>query len=345
MKQIIYFDSIFPYGHKKMNSRVIEILSKSYKVHVLANKGWFDINNDVCVIHDEGWKTEWKNKLEYAYRMLINMIKAAKICKELQADKIIMSSYDIIGFFVTRFLLPLQKGKVILVEHNNIDSTRGKIKRLIYLTYANKYKHVVLSEFIKTHMVELLNVDKEMIYVAAHPIYGVNNPNRVIKYDCCAISNSNDSEFIKKMINAEMKEKVFSKNDIKMVIRTTAEQPNADNIVWVSQKISDQKYNEYINSSRYIFLATPEEFQYRINGTLIDALGRGLQAICTKSLFALETSKQYHTLCKLIGSLDELIEILGNPNSDVCISEYNDFLEDHSDARVAKDYEIAIESN
>ena len=66
----------------------------------------------------------------------------------------------------------------------------------------------MFEKFIGTYLNEKLGVNNQIIYPIPHPLNCTNNNVNVI-YDCVGISNSNDEEIIKNLVEYEKENKVF----------------------------------------------------------------------------------------------------------------------------------------
>lgn len=325
--KVLIADFLFAEAHRDVNTNFIYAFTNIGDIDVVSLNGYYE-----------------KQRAEFEERniKLLNITKKRRTGKlgsrlfslSLMKDTafyINNASYDAIvclGFETVFFglgLVEIRGVPILLFHHKNTDELRSLIKRLAFNTYKNKVYHIVFENFFKNRLVNEIGVLNENVYVVPHPakIYDTNGISE--KYDCVAISNSNDEDFISEAI---IRENEFLQHGLHILFRSkTKEKEGAVEVI--KGFMEKEKYDELIMEGKTIFVPLPKTFVYRLSASIYDALSRKKTVFTTSKYYADEYEKRYPGICRYVETVDQLIEELGKDRN-TNLSSIQRFLEEHS---------------
>lgn len=208
--------------------------------------------------------------------------------------------------------------------------------------YSRKVNHIVLEGFIGDYIIHEFNIPDKNVFLFPHPLNS-NDYSSVKEYDCVGISNSNDDEWIKKIIDIEAEKRLFAEKKCKVVLRSTKYNYDDGWLVVFNGWLDDSKYNDYINKAKRIFLPYPKTFRYRMSGSVVDAFSNHTSVIGSDIPLFLYYSEIYGDICQIVKSPEELFEaVLNKPDADKNEESFQRFIDGHSKPVLLKSIKNAI---
>lgn len=335
MKNVLYINLKFNnHGQRRMDENIIRELSKDANVTVVCPDGWY--SNEIDGAHYEHFEAETKIK---NYR-LSEIVKNAKIIKyanryrrKHHIDCFFFASYDTLVFPLWKLLARSTLSNCYIVQNNNIDgviNSKKKCKRWIFNFYSRKVNHIVLEGFIGDFIEKEFSIPRNKINLLPHPLNS-NECSSYKDYDCVGISNSNDDEWIKKIIDIEINEELFAKNQCKVVLRSTKYSYDDGWLCVFNGWLDDKKYNDYINRAKRIFLPYPQTFRYRMSGSVVDAFSNHTSVIGSDIPLFLYYSDKYGDICQIVRKPEDLFDVvLKEIDNDQAANSFVQFIDEHS---------------
>ena len=326
------------WGHKRLDSLLIEYLSTFAEVTVVSPENWYqDLPKNVNIVNYDPSKLNAINSSrKYHYYSFKLMNFASMLDKIENFDYIIAATFNTINFAISPFLFKNPK-RIYIIHHNNTDQLTNKKAHYFFSSYAKKVNHIVFNEFIGSFLKEKYKINN--IVVLPHPLYknDVITKSRDTLYTCVGLSNSNDEDVIKQIIYKEKDEKVFQTEKINVVLRSKESCFNNGYLNVINGYLKTTEYDFYINNSYSIFLPFPKSFRYRMSGTLMDALSNRKIVLGTNIPLLQNYSKRYPKICYIVKDIDDFIEKLQqiqNINYYDLINEFERFEQDHSPVKI-----------
>lgn len=335
--KILFLDFLYPNGHTRLNTLLIEYLSSFSNVIVPIPDGHYEkVALKAEVIEDDVFKIE-AGKVRSRLSTLRIMWQSAALVRKKKPDYIFISSYDTLTFAIGRLFFPRNQ-KIFLLHHNNIDQLSNRIKRWAFSSYLNKVKHLVFEDFIKSYLMDKYNLNGDSIQILPHPLYinSVRNDDKPI-YDCVGLSNSNNETIISQIIELEKKEAVFSKGNRKVILKSKTQEFDNGNLKIVRGYLNSDLYDHYINNSRSIYIPFPLSYKNRMSGTLVDALSNEKIVFGSDIPLIKSYSLKYPEICKVVyGTEDIVYQILniGPIAHNTQLQDFENFKDAHSEERI-----------
>jgi hypothetical protein len=344
MKKVLFIDILCPMGHKKINEKYIQLFSPAADLTVVAHPDYYsELPPNVKIIT--------KNKLNMREGKLLaridgfrNMRICSKIANSIKPEYIFFSSYETIAsLFIGLFF---NAKKAFLLSHNNIDETTNRVKRFIYNLYARKVNHIVFEEFIKNYLIETFKISSKKIHVLPHPTYenniNIDSTTKTYRYKCVGISNSNNDVIVKKIIDIETEKNVFKKSNCKIILKSKIYEFDNGYLKVFKGFISSNEYSEYMSNAKFIYMPFPDTFNYRVSGTLIDAISQNKSVISHNIGLIKHYEKKYPNICITINNVDEFVECVLSDEIRLNAESYEKFKFDHSDIKIVEIFKSII---
>ncbi len=347
--KILYLDFLCPKGHLNLDINQINRLSNIGDIYVVSQKGRYkQLPSNVKNIEKKSIEIKpgrIKNRISSLKIMLISAIESRKI----NHDYIIVSSFETMVFAIGRYLFK-RKDKIILFHHFNTDELSIKTKAFFFRTYMNKVRHVVFSEFIKDHLVKEFGIEPSIIFVLPHHMNKILITNNNKKeYLCVGLSNSNDEKLIENIIHKEEKNELFKHMKIKVVLKSKEFEFDNGYLKVVNGYLEKEVYDNFIDKAQSMYMPFPANFQFRMSGTLIDALTNCKIVYGSDIPVMRHYSKNYPNICKIVNNEDDFIEILLlNENKTNYIKqeeEFKKFKIEHSEERIELIFKEILSNN
>lgn len=326
-------------GHRRLLENLVRLLKDDYDVYVAIPKNsGSNLDNVKTVemkdIYYYDKDSSVRNRLNYYQYNLSRIIELNSFIKKINPDYVFIMTYTEVPLGIFSFLYK-DWDKTIVMDHNNIDRVlTSKIKRVLFNRFAKKVKHIALCDFIADKMVHDLAIRRNNIAVWPHPLYqnSVEERNIEKKYDCVGISNSNDELVIKRIVEKEKKSVYLKKHNLRVVLRSKEIEYDDGYLKVLVGHLPKDEYDSYINSTKSIFLAFPTSFQYRMSGTLMDALSNRIPVIGTDIPLVASYSSKYKNVLRVYSD-DSFVEDIKavSENNESMQSDFDAFLYDHSD--------------
>lgn len=330
--KILILDFLFPKNHVALYSNIIDYLSTLGNIKVVAKcdyyseykKDWQDIELEELPIRIDG-----KNMLTRKLQSLIAMVKTRKVVAENKDSYNIVLTFDTIAFALG--MLFGNSDKYFILHHKNIDELDNGIKKFFFRTYMNKVNHIVFEDFFKKYLIKEIGVDEKRIHVIPHPIFrSVASSEKEIIYDCIGLSNSNDENFIKKIIDEEKKSSFLKKSNLNVVLRSKNYQFDNGNLKVISGFLPKEDYDSYIKKCKGVFVPLPEAFKYRVSGVIYDALSNYKVVIANNVPIVKEYQEKYPKLCIGVNNVNEFFEKISELRyNNLFEDDFKDFIQHH----------------
>lgn len=236
----------------------------------------------------------------------VNMIKyslkvqyqVSKIAKRERADAILIVSYDELGFAIGRIVFSREIPQIV-IQNSNIDRIgKSRVRKIAFNLFKNNVYHIVLAGFIKKYLVEGFSVSKDKILVLPHPMFKLaNNTERDI--DFVGLSSGNDEDIISLLVNMEKQEGIFSKNNLKVVLKSRQQTYDDGYLSIVKGFIPDEDYTDIILRAKCIFAPYPLTYKYRMSAILVDAMANNKAVIGMPIPVLVNASNKYPNSIRL----------------------------------------------
>lgn len=338
--KILIADTQFPFGHKMLNSHLLEILSQCEVVNelkVLNFRGYYSsVKYDNVKLYELSVLFSSKNVyINYLYQFL-NVFVLFFRCIGLKYDRVIFFTFDTLPFFLLQYLL---HKPIYLFHHNNTDHLQNKYKKLFFKCYMNNVNHIVLGDFIKKYLVNI-GVNKDRIFILPHTLPYKTVPTQKLskckKDNKCfiALGNSNDEELLSEIIDYERVNHLLEINNIKLVLRSQIYRNDLPvSITIISNYLSRQEYEDFYTQCDGVLILYPLSFINRYSGIMFDAFCSRKIVIGRKIPIVQYFAEKYPNSCMLFESVDHLFNLLCH-NYTFDEKEFHSFVSFHSDGSV-----------
>lgn len=335
--KVIYLDFLIPKGHHNQNQYYISTFSQIGEVIVVTPPGFYDIDEENVLIVEDKHIGMSEGKFSTRMSVLKNMKIANRFVRKYKPDIIFISSYD--TFMFPLFYIMNRKRNLFLLHHNNIDELINPYKRKSFNFYMNGVKHVVFEEFIKEKLVRDYGISNSDVFLLPHQL-NVNDEgssDEPVLYDCVGLSNSNDENIISELIEKEKEESIFKKNDLKIVLKSSEVSFDNGALKVIKGFLPVEEYNNYFNQTKSVFMPFPSQFQYRMSGTLVDALSNNKRVISSDIALMQYYKDAYPNICYIFKDGDELVRnLLCNIEDNRYLEEFDRFRSKHSSGNIKK---------
>ncbi len=345
MMKILYLDFMYYTGHIRSNKNFIKALSRFSTVYALTQTNYFD-EYDSELADIKSVKLIKKDNLYLSKGQLLNRISSIKImlvsaiqAKKIKPDYIFVASFDTIAFKFGRFLFGKTEN-MYLLHTINIDELSNNIKKKIFNMYKNKVKHIVFEQYMKEHLIANIGIDPGRVFVIPHPLNdNTQTKTKEIEYKCVGLSNSNNEEFIANIIKHEQKEQIFKKNSKRVVLKSKEKEFDNGYLKVIKGFLDKNIYDEYINNAECILIPFPENFTYRMSGTLIDAFSNNKIVLGNNIPIINEYARRYPNICKIFENEAEMINKICFMKSEENLeNKFNEFKNKHSIEELEKSF-------
>lgn len=347
MKKVLITDFLFVEAHRKLNLNLIDIFSRNYDVTVININGYY--KNDIY-FEDKNIKLvsfsinqNNSNAISRRISSIKMMYLTYKEIKKNKYDFIVVNAFDTIAFAIGYFFL--RKEKIGLFHHKNIDELSNKTKMTLFNIYKNKVYHFVFEDFFRKHLINDKHVKTENCYVIPHPIeLSQNHKFKILKkYDCAGLCNSNSEEFINNILKMNND---FKKNNLNILIRSKKINKSKSNIDIIHGFLESDVYYGYIEGATNVLVPVPENYIYRLSGSIYDAIAHRKIVLTTSKYYGDDYGRRYPGICYYISDekqlLKKMMEIQEN-DSNNCNISFDSFINDHSIQCIAQIVKTTLE--
>ncbi len=332
-------------GHRNLFVHTYKLLSKNHEVDVfqpLDCDGQIPSGGSLPVGYFTPQNNSIGGKIDFILYTLRIMKFISKRMHKVHYDCCICITYYGITFPIGRMFFR-NNDKLILLHNINVDELENsKIKRLLFSIYKKKIGHLVLSGFMAKRLIDHYNINPNQVSVLVHPMNLVHNGGPLF-YDCVGLSNSNDDNMIHQIIEREKKEGIAKKLGLHIVLKSTKEEFDDENLKVITGFIDQNSYDGYISGAKSLFMPFPSYFRYRMSGTLVDALSNEKPVITSRIKLTEEVKKAYpKSICMYEGGdFFQLVQSI-NQQSELQKMEFIKFSKYHSDENLYSLFDKAI---
>lgn len=331
--KLLISDFLFVNAHKSMNLDLIMSFASFASIDLISLNGYYDdekeglISSGINVIDislDRSKKGPIRSRL-FSAKVMHLIGNQAKLEKY---DMVVTLAYDTLALAAG---LKYFKGqKLAVFNHKNIDELTNSVKRLVFSFYMNEIYHFVFEDFFRTYLISEINIAEERVFLVSHPIKSVNINNVDIKYDCVGMCNSNSEQFIDDVIlmNDEL-----AKAGKTVLLRSKNRKVSLSNVEIISGYLNYDEYDSLIQSGRTILVPLPDNYIYRLSGSIYDAIAHEKIVYTSSEFYVNDYGKRYPGICKRVSSAKELLKQLcdtSTPNYD----SFKRFKDDHALGKV-----------
>ena len=334
--KILFVNMLLPQyirGHNNLDNKMIEFFSKVGSLYVMMTESnGLKIPYDVITVKRK-WDKEGNNVHSYA-------LQVVKWVQQLDSrehfDFIIFESFDTVVMSLAYLIIRLSNKRIYVMHHNNIDNIElSKYAKMLFLMYCKNIHHITLDEFIGDHLEKHFCIHRSKILSLPHPMCGKTESSmRERRYDCVGISNSNDEEWIRKLVSKEKQTDWFTRHKKYAVFKSKTIQFDNGFLKVINGFIDEKEYEYYYGNAKRVFLPFPYDFRYRMSGSLIDALSNRSIVIGTKIPVIERYSEKYPTVCKYVEAIDELLEMIKIDDYKYDDYAFDLFFDEHSDMNI-----------
>lgn len=333
------------FGHRRQNQSIVRVLSELGDLSIVFPEGWIsNIPDGVKTYTFEPKKYHIKENAAQILKSLECMNYARKLDKEDNFDCIIFASYNVYAMGVVRLLFKNADKRVYIIHHNIIDQLEvSSVKRIIFNCFKNSTNHILIERFIAEQFAKATTISVDRIFYFSHQLnkieYALNED-----IDYLGISNSNDENWVKKMVEDEIENEWLKKEKIRMILRSTETVFDDGFLTVITGRLSDSEYYDYVLRSKVILVPFPKDFRYRVSGSVVDAFSNRKRVIGSDIPVIKEYSKLYPRICKSgISAQDLLKDHKNHENNKVKESkEFSEFIRSHSFDVMLEDFSHII---
>lgn len=319
------------FGHKKVDKKLIDALNNFSKVNVIAPHNWFEkLSTDIVL--KEIKSKDGKRKISYYYTCLKNLLEAYRMDRKEKFDYIVFATFDEYMSCIAMKLFRDADSRLFITYRNNLDEIDRLIKkRNAFRSYCKKINHIVFEEFQREHLISEYKIPADKVYTIPYPKRDRVAEEPII-YDFLAISNTNDEEWIDKLIEIEERSEIIKKNGLQVVFRSKKRTYDNGFLHVIKGFIENSEYNHYLGASSTVFIPYPSTFRYRMSGVMIEAFSNHKRVIGSNIPLLNAYKERYPRICKTVNTFDELLcEIVNKEKgSNLDDSDFVQFEEDHS---------------
>lgn len=351
--KILVIDMIYPFGHKGLNRKLVNILTSFSEVILLDYQNYYDglkTNNNLSLVEIKKPLLFSENKFLKRIYHCLNIIRVKRSIFRKNYDAVLVMTHENISFSLMRFLL---NGKpIFIIHHNTIDLLNGKLNKYFFKKYMNSVNHIVFADFIKEGIIKKTNVNAKKVKVLEHPLSNnipmqIDNSinNGIIEKTFLSLGLGSDEELIKKLVRIEKESQYFTKNGLNLIIRSVKINFESPGLKIFTGILSEDEYFELYKKASVYLLLYPISYQLRFSGSILNALQSGKCVIGTNIPLVRYFSKLYPNNCRVAKSIEDLLMQLTTSDFRFDAKEYENFKSKHSDANVRLQMEKIFKSN
>lgn len=340
-------------GHLYFDVKLVHLLSNVAEVTLLyPDEGWYgDVNENIRIeVYDavaELDRKKWANlgiwskghlrRLAIKDHMESNCYikRVLELSKNEQFDYIFLGTLDFISYYFYRNQLK-KAGTLVLIEHWADAFEHGILNR-IFMKVKSDFLHVVMEEDGIDALHALYAIDRSSIYHIPHMLNPITKclDAAVTFYDVVGISNSNDDDEIRKIIDLEEGEHFFENNGIRAIFRSKNLEYDKESLKVFKGRLglSYDEYYTYVTKAKVMVLPFSVQFGLHSSGTLMDAFSQGIPIVGNPFKTMVQYNRQIPHICKLYSTMNEfkahILELMSREEK--YEKEYQLFRDTHSD--------------
>lgn len=308
---------------------VVAVVPNNYEDKILFCK---TINHRLNYYNDI-YKHSSINMIKYSLRVQCTV---NKIAKKEGADAILVVSFDELSIALGKFIMPCVKPQIV-IQNSNIDRIEeSRVRRIAFNFFKNSVFHIVLAGFIKKYMVEKLSISEDLVSVLPHPMVQLENVTER-DIDLVGLSSGNDEDIVSRLVDMEKKEGIFSKNNLRVVLKSRQQTYDDGFLSIVKGYIPDEEYTDLILRAKCIYAPYPLTYRNRMSAILVDAMANNKPVIGSPIPVIINASYHYVNSVRLfnIDTIVRDIRELGT-SSDAQVEEFKEFQSYREEDSLAK---------
>lgn len=327
------------FGHKRLNEAIINTISTITNLTIVFPEGWIkELPENVKYYSFEPKHKCMQKNAEQIIKSMECMRFARELDKKMHFDYIFFSASNVFAMVLSRMMYGMHEKRVLILHHNISDQLdESVIKRICFEIYKKKTRHVLIEDFMKHSFIKKHHVPETLVYSFPHPL-NVMNQKFQLEYDYTGISNSNDDEWIRKIISKEEQDGVLRKNRIRMLLRSGKYKFDNGFLTVFRGRLEESEYYEIIMRSRVILIPFPKTFKYRISASVVDAFSNRKKVIGSNIPLIKKYEKDYPHICKIGIHMSDIIRDYydKNQNDTKAEREFLHFSQRHSQEKLEK---------
>ncbi len=328
---ILFCDFIFQKGNAHVDGEIIKCMMNNHNVTILANKDRYpEYYLEANYVENKHYIRE-KGTIRIYFGILRNMILAARYANKNKPDVIFISVYETRSFALGRKFFK-DRDKIIVLENANIDQLSNNSFRTFYDFYKNKIHHVVYEGYMKDYLTNTIGIQEELISVIPHPCYKSQIcTNPITKYDCIAISGSNDEQIIEEFILFEKNNGILKSNGIKVLIKSKKFQYDDGFLIVKNEYFTNEEYERLYEGCKVVYAPFPSSYKYRMSGCFVDSFSHRKPVVSSPILLAEYYKKKYPEIMYTESKIDDVIHrIITLIHNQIDDKNFDSFLKNHS---------------
>lgn len=344
--KILFVDLLFEFGNRHVDNCMMDAMAKNHEVFLLMNEDFvikpLRNKNNIHILGNK-YTNNKGNAVVRTTNILKRMKYAANVDRKLNPDVIFISVYETRTFPIG-LLFFRNPNKIVVVENYNIDFLRFKIQNIAYKTFAHRVHHLVYEPLFKDYIINTYHLDEKLVHCVPHIQYmkdAIHNEeinNDSPRYDCIAISSSNDPKLVRKIVEREEQEHFFRKNKIRTYIKCNEIEYNSEYLRVNGNFIANDEYDNLYSKTKVVLVPFPLTYKYRMSGCIVDAFSHHKPVISSNIALAEYYSSIYGSCIKTATDTDKLLELVKYTidNIDKNIYDFEKFAYDHSQDEVER---------
>jgi hypothetical protein len=328
-------------SHNMFNSQLIKKLAEVGSVMIFSWNKSYDYLSEDNVIIKKPFYIKTKSQNSFIARLILfintslNAIYLNYFNSRSKSISIIIG-YEIISLSICSFFFPR---KSYLIHHMQVDELKNSIKNFFFLILKLNFYHVVMTDYIKEFLISKINLNEKKIRVIPHPIY------KIKKYSGLEIENyrtfvslsySNNELLVNRLIDEEKANNLFENNNCKLFIKSKIYNYTSPGLNVFNKYLDEVEYYNLYNKSVCVLSILDDSFEYRISGTLIDAISAKKHIITLSTRCAEYYKKMFPLNITICDNIDDMISTIIKFNSNInpqqssnnLISHYNKIYSD-----------------
>lgn len=325
--------------HSMFNSEMIKAICRHSSVNLLDWGSYYEgmIPADVNIIPVNCVTTRHPRlaRLVTFLNMAINRVKIPR-----DTDKVFVLGYDVFVFAFGSLLFG-RKDNIYLVHHLHVDDLKNKFKRTAFDTYKNKVHHIVLADYIKRYLIDVVGVEEKRVFVMNHPAFAYDTSatrpaDQFRKRLFVGLNYSNDEKTIENIIRIEKLEQVLKKNDCFVVLKSKVHSFKSENLLVFNGPLPREQYDQYYKDAMAILVLIGSDFVNRISGTMIDALSYGKVVVGTNIPCIVAYAANYPSMFRICDSAKTVLATLVSDEFALDDNDFHRFIRENSCESLAK---------
>ena len=344
---VLVLDFWFGEYHRRINSKYVEIISDiAEKVYIANNRGFYKVSRfpeNVYYI-DIDIQDASASKIKNCINGVANIAKVYNKVKFVlkEIDIIYVMGYDVVTFSLFPFLFPTDK-PVYLVQHQHIVKVQNGYKKVLFKTYMNKVRHLLLEEEFKKNFIKSTGVNPDRTFVVHHPLFEikeqkVNKDNYII-----GISTNNDENIVKEIIDRQKEEGFLDDSGVKLILRSRTYEYEDFALKVYNKFLSEKEFEELYENAIAVLTIVRRDFGDRMSGTVMDGFSSKKKIIGIDVPIIKLYEKMNPEIVFSFHNIDELPVLIEKvKNEKVDIKVYDKFLERFSDDTIKNQLRAAF---